>query len=204
MVDWRSLMVSNSLWEKSTEEIAYQLLDLVLVRETADGIMAGRIVECEMYQGPGDKGAHSYGGVPTPRTEVMYGAGGVAYVYLIYGMYHCLNVVTGPQGTPHAILIRALEPLVGVEQMRQAVKPGVDDRTLLAGPGKICRALNIDRTFNGHPLWRPPLYLAQWPEGWPPYEVSRGPRINIGYAEEAQHFPWRFWVAHHPSVSKRR
>ncbi|MCY0878583.1 MAG: DNA-3-methyladenine glycosylase [Firmicutes bacterium] len=194
--------VDAAFFEQPTEAIAYQLLNLVLVHEVPDGIMAGRIVECEMYQGPQDRGAHSFGGKPTPRTEVMYGPPGHAYVYLIYGMYHCFNVVTGSVGLPHAILVRALEPLAGRDLMlrRTAAKRAAPDR-VAAGPGKLCQALNIDRRLNGHALWRPPLYLARPPEPWASYRVARGPRINIGYAAEAQAYPWRFWVDGHPAVS---
>lgn len=204
MTELRYRPVPSKFFEQATEDIAYQLLNLLLVRESADGVRVGRIVECEMYQGPHDKGAHSFGGVPTPRTAVMYGPAGHAYVYLIYGMYSCLNVVTEPLGTPHAILIRAVEPLDGLELMQARQKPTKnppDFRRLAAGPGKLCRAFDIDRQLYGHPLWQPPLYLALPDQPWPPYQVARGPRINIAYAEEAVHFPWRFWVYGHPAVS---
>lgn len=192
---------------RPTEELAYQLLNCVLVREHPDGLTAGRIVECEMYQGPDDKGAHSYGGKPTPRTEVMYGPPGYAYVYLIYGMYYCLNLVTAPAGTPHAILIRALEPLHGIGLMEDRlgpVKMARQPHELAAGPGKLCRALGIDRAMNGHRLLDSPLYVGLPSKPWPPYQVARGPRVNIDYAEEAKDLPWRFWVHENRSVSRPR
>lgn len=196
--------VPPSFFDQKTELIAYQLLNLVLVRESSEGVTLGRVVECEMYQGPQDKGAHSFGGTPTPRTQVMYGPFGYAYVYLIYGMYWCLNVVLAEVGVPHAILIRALEPLDGLQLMASRHKPtknGPNLRTLTTGPGKVCRAMDIDRRFYGHPLWEPPLYLALPAANWPSYVVARGPRVNIAYAEEAQHFAWRFWVEGNPFVS---
>ncbi len=198
--------LAESFYQQSTEEVARQLLGMILVHETEPGILAGRIVECEMYQGPEDRGAHSYGGVPTPRTEVMYGDPGRAYVYMIYGMYFCLNVVTAERGTPHAILIRALEPMLGMDAMlrRQPPSKNPPRRTrIAAGPGKLCRAMGITREQYGHPLWQKPLYLAQPDSPWPPYRIARGARINIDYAGEAAAFPWRFWVHENPSVSVR-
>lgn len=196
--------VNHQFFEQSTERVARALLNLVLVHETDEGVMAGRIVECEMYQGPEDRGAHSYGGVPTPRTEIMYGPPGHAYVFLIYGMYDCLNVVTAPEGTPHAILIRALEPIEGLALMEARGRPTKHPKPpirVAAGPGKLCRALGITRVFNGHPLDKPPLYLAEPTHPWPSYHVEVGARINIDYAGDAAHYPWRFWIAGHPSVS---
>lgn len=197
--------VSPSFFEQMTADLAPQLLNLILVHETREGVTAGRIVECEMYQGPRDRGAHSYGGSPTPRTRVMYGPPGHAYIYLIYGMYWCLNVVTGPDQVPHAILIRALQPLQGQGLMASRQKPGRQGpnlNTLATGPGKVCRAMGIDKSGYGHPLWTPPLYLALPQEPWPLYHVARGPRVNIDYAGEAAQFPWRFWVNQNPFVSR--
>jgi DNA-3-methyladenine glycosylase len=191
--------VQPSFFDRPTEQLGPLLLDLILVRHTADGLVAGRIVECEVYRGPSDRAAHSYGGRVTERTRVMYGPPGFAYIYLIYGMYHCLNVVTGPPGAPEAILIRALAPLAGVERM--AGRSQDPRHRIAAGPGKVCRALKIDRQFYGHPLWEPPLFLAPPQQPWPAYQVAQGPRIGIDYAEEARSYPWRFWVYNHPSVS---
>ncbi len=197
--------VDPTIFDQPTEELAYHLLDLVLVRQADDGVSAGRIVECEMYQGPDDKGAHSFGGKPTPRTRVMYGPAGRAYVYFIYGMYYCLNVVTQGVGTPHAILIRALEPLIGTDLMAArlgTIKGKRPLHSLASGPGKLCRAMAIDRQLYGHPLFLSPLYLVRPEAPWPSYRVARGPRVNIAYAEEAAAYAWRFWVAGHPSVSR--
>lgn len=196
--------VTPEFFQHPTETIARRLLNLLLVHETPEGIMAGRIVECEMYQGPSDRGAHSFGGVPTERTRVMYGPPGHAYVYLIYGMYDCLNVVTGPPGTPHAILIRALEPVEGMALMevrRRPTKNPMPVARIASGPGKLCQVMGITRRDYGHPLWQPPLYLAVPRHPWSDYQVAIGPRINIDYAGEATGFPWRFWVYGHPAVS---
>lgn len=196
--------VTPNQLDRPTEELAYQLLNWVLVHETPEGLLAGRVVECEMYQGPEDRGAHSFGGRPTARTQVMYGPAGYAYVYLIYGMYYCLNLVTASEGMPHAILIRALEPLEGIKQMMQNRSPAktASSARITSGPGKLCRALNIDRRYYGHPLWKEPLYLAQTLTPWGAYQIARGPRINIPYAGEASRYPWRFWVYNNPFVSQ--
>lgn len=204
-VDWGG-PVSRAFFERPTEEMALRLLGAVLVRESADGLTAGRIVELEMYRGPGDKAAHSFGGRRTARTQVMFGPPGYAYVYLIYGMYYCLNVVTAAEGSPEAVLIRALEPLTGISVMagrRQMAEPRtVSEATrLTAGPGRLARAFAIDKTANGHPLWRPPLYIAEG-GAVEPQSVARGPRVNIGYAEEARDYPWRFWIKDNPFVSR--
>lgn len=194
----------EKFYYQSTERIARQLLNAILVHDTETGLMAGRIVECEMYQGPLDKAAHSYAGVPTGRTAVMYGPPGRAYVYLIYGMHYCLNIVTGGVGVPHAILIRAMEPLAGHEEMlmrRRTAKRAWPDYRVLSGPGNLTRALHITKENNGQVLTDPPLYLIAPSRPWAPYEVALGPRINIGYAEEARHFLWRFWIKDHPAVS---
>src|SRR5207248_4195846 len=132
-------------FSRPTLEVARDLIGKLLVRETPDGVRWGRLVEVEAYCGPDDRAAHSWRGL-TPRTRVMYGPPGHAYVYLIYGMHHCLNFVTRPEGIPQAILVRALEPGPGVGRC--------------AGPGLVCRALEIDRALNGAPLTPPDLYVV--------------------------------------------
>src|SRR5437660_1689385 len=136
------------------------LLGKLLVRQDGDAIRWGRLVEVEAYCGPDDRAAHSWRG-RTPRTQVMFGPPGRAYVYLIYGMHHCLNFVTRPEGCPQAVLVRALAP-----------GPGIG-RT--SGPGLICRALHIDRLLNGVPLVPPALYVAD--DGYRPAEVFTSPRV---------------------------
>lgn len=189
--------VEPRFFEQATHRLAFALLGKILVH----GAVGGRIVEVEAYQGPADRGAHSFGGRPTPRTAVMYGGAGHAYVYLIYGRYHCFNVVSGPVGQPEAILIRALEPLFGLSAMQRR-RGGPMDIALTSGPGRIGEALAIDRTCNGHPLWQTPLYIAD--DGYliNARRVRQGPRIGLGNAGDAKAFPWRYWIADHPSVSR--
>lgn len=201
-----------AFYAASALETAPRLLGQVLVRETEDGEIRCRIVETESYGGIEDKGSHAYGGRRTARTEIMYAAGGVAYIYLIYGMYHCLNVVTGPPDDPQAVLIRAVEPLTpGDEAKMRALRGGTRARRpvdLSGGPGKLCRALDIDKSLNGEPLHRigSGLRLESPGDGTVPGSseapaIVAAPRINIAYAAEYADMPWRFYYRDNPYVS---
>lgn len=167
-------------FERDTLEVAGDLMGKVLVSEVDGQVRWGRLVEVEAYRGPEDRAAHSWRGL-TARTRVMYGPPGHAYVYFIYGMHHCLNFVTRPEGCPEAILVRALEPGPGVGRC--------------SGPGLVCRALGIDRSLNGAPLRPPALYVVD--DGFRPAPggVVRTPRIGVGYAGEWAELPWRFCLA---------
>jgi DNA-3-methyladenine glycosylase len=187
---------------------ARRLLGSLLVRDDGAGRRIARIVETEAYDGPRDPASHARAG-RTPRTSVMFGPPGHAYVYLVYGMHHCLNVVCGPDGEAAAVLIRAVEPVEGVERMRAARRPtgaaaGQDER-LAAGPARACQALGIDRTLGGIDLITDErLWLARDDDGsGAPVAVAAGPRIGVAYAgEEAAARPWRFGIAGHPSLSR--
>jgi DNA-3-methyladenine glycosylase len=186
--------------------VARDLLGAILVRRSAaDETTTGMIVEVEAYCGAKDLAAHSARGRRTARNEVMYGPGGHAYVYFIYGMYHCLNVVTRGEGVAEAILIRAAAPLGGVAAMR--ARRGADERVpadrLARGPGNLCRAFAIDRSDNGLDLTDSALTIH---EGRPiaARDVARTPRIGIDYAGAWISKPWRFIVADHPAVSGPR
>jgi DNA-3-methyladenine glycosylase len=161
------------------------------------------IVETEAYMGPEDKAAHSYANRRTARTEAMFGEGCAAYVYFIYGMYYQFNVVTGREGVPHAILIRALEPLEGIEIMHER-RPVKRDRDLTSGPGKLCRALAIDRSFNGEDLLGERVWIEAAAEKIAPRRIASGPRVGIDYAAEYREKPWRFWIKDNPYVSRLR
>ena len=145
------------------------------MREAGGELLWGRLIEVEAYCGPADLAAHSSHG-RTPRTEVMFGPPGRAYVYLIYGMHHCLNFVTRPEGEPQAILVRALEPGPGLARA--------------SGPGLVCRALRIDRSLNGVALAPPDLYVLD--DGSRPGEVFATPRIGVDYSGAWSALPWRF------------
>ncbi|HKS27523.1 MAG TPA: DNA-3-methyladenine glycosylase [Pyrinomonadaceae bacterium] len=165
--------------------------------------VSGIIVETEAYMGPEDKGAHSYNNRRTARTEVMFGAGGVAYVYFIYGMYYQLNVVANRRDVPHAILIRAAEPEEGLELMRER-RPGRKDTELASGPGKLTVAFSIDRSYNGEDLRGERLWIEDAGRVVMDDEIASGPRIGIDYAEEFVDRPWRFWIKGNPHVSRKR
>ncbi|MCQ4088920.1 DNA-3-methyladenine glycosylase [Saccharibacillus sp. JS10] len=182
-----------------------RLLGQTLVRRTEVGEIRSRIIETESYGGIEDKGSHAYGGRRTNRTEIMFGAGGHTYVYLIYGMYHCLNVVTGDIDDPQAVLIRAVEPLTPEDERKMRIlrqirsKKAVD---LSGGPGKLCRALDIDKSLNGCLLTVPtsPLYIEAG-DNVHDLPIVRSPRINIDYAEEYTAKPWRFFIKGNAYVS---
>jgi DNA-3-methyladenine glycosylase len=181
--------------------VARRLLGRLLVVPARGGHrVSGLIVETEAYQGPEDRASHAYGGRQTPRTETMYARGGTAYVYFVYGMYHQFNVVTGVTGVPHAVLVRALEPVEGLALMRRRRGGGMD-LTLTSGPGKLCIALGIDRRLDradllGDRLWLEPGRRVG------PSAIASGPRVGIDYAEEWVGRPWRFWLRDSPFVSR--
>lgn len=184
------------------EYVARRLLGKKLCFKTKAGFCSGRIVETEAYAGPWDKASHAYGNKRTPRTEVMFHPGGCAYVYFCYGMHHMFNVVTGPENTPHAVLIRALEPLEGIDLMKARRKN--DTITALTnGPAKLCQALGIDRALNGQSLISGQLYIEE--DGHHPCEseVVAVPRIGIDYAQEHAQLPMRFYISGSMYVSKR-
>ena len=166
----------------------------MLVRETAGGRLAGRIVEVEAYEGSRDPASHAYRG-ETVRNRVMFGPPGHAYVYFIYGMHYCLNVVCAAEGRASAVLIRACAPLLGLPAMRRRRGPVVD-AALMRGPGCVARALGLTREADGSDLVRGPLWIAARPAR--PARIRRGPRVGIRVATGR---PWRFWVAGAPEVS---
>jgi DNA-3-methyladenine glycosylase len=182
-------------------DVARSLLGKRLVVPAATGErVSGRVVEVEAYVGTGDRASHAYGGRRTQRTETMYAPGGVAYVYFVYGMHHQFNVVTGPEGTPAAVLVRAVEPLEGVELMRRR-RPVLKDRELTNGPGKLCRSFGIDRTYNGADLDGPLVWLEDDGFRVSPSAIASGPRVGVAYAGEDALLPYRLWIKENPFVS---
>ena len=192
----------NFYLREDTIKIARDLLGKLLVVPTGDGSrVSGMIVETEAYLGIIDKAAHSYGGRRTQRNEATYLEGGHAYVFFIYGMYYQLNLVTGPAGHPHVILIRAVEPVEGCDTMRLR-RGKMPDKNLTSGPGKLCIAFNIDRSYNGEDLLGDRIWVEEFKKV-KNSEISSGPRIGIDYAEEFVEMPWRFWVSGNKYVGKR-
>ena len=177
----------RSFYARSTLVVARELIGMHLVRQRAGQRQVGRIVETEAYQGPQDLAAHSARG-RTARNEVMFGPPGHAYVYLIYGMWNCVNVVTNLAGIPHAVLIRGLEPIAGIDQPTH-------------GPGLLCRALDIDRTLSGADLDGEALWIEKPAGAWRKPRIERAARIGVDYAGDWAHKPWRFLDRDSPYVS---
>jgi DNA-3-methyladenine glycosylase len=193
-----NVKIRRPFYEQNTLEVARQLLGKVLVCRHAEGATVGRIVETEAYIGPEDKACHASRG-RTPRTEIMFGRAGHAYVYLIYGFHHMLNIVTEAPDFPAAVLIRAVEPLEGLELMR-ARRKTEHTRGLASGPGKLCQAFAIDRKFNGDDMCGEILYVED--RGEPAPEILTTPRIGVDYAGKWKRKPWRFLIRGNGFVSK--
>jgi len=184
-----------------TLEIARELLGKTLIVPDLKGNrVSGKIVETEAYLGPEDKAAHSHNNLRTKRTEIMFAKGGVAYVFFVYGMYYQFNVVTGKMNVPHAVLIRAVEPVDGIEIMRER-RGKMPDKNLTSGPGKLCIALGIDKNTNGLNLSGEKVWIEDG-ENIPKSEILASGRIGIDYAEEFVEKPWRFCVKQNPFVSR--
>jgi DNA-3-methyladenine glycosylase len=182
-------------------EVARELLGKKLVVPSRSGArVAGIIVETEAYRGPADRASHAYNGRRTNRTETMYGIGGTAYVYFVYGMYNQFNVVTNVDEVPHAVLVRALEPVEGLDIIRRR-RRGRSEYELTSGPGRLCLALSIDRRLDKADLLGDQVWIEE-SVSVSPREIARGPRVGIDYAEEWVMKPWRFWVRDNPFVSK--
>jgi len=187
--NWRrGAPLEGAFFARPTVEVARDLLGTLLVHELPDGTRVGRVAETEAYVGPEDRGSHAHRG-RTDRNWPMFGPPGRAYVYLIYGVHHCLNVVTETDGYPAAVLLRAIEAVAGL--------PGP-----ARGPALLCRTLAIDRRFTGADLTRPPLYFLAGDSPLSSSQIASGPRIGIDYAGEWATRPWRFWINGSPAVSR--
>lgn len=181
--------------------IARELLGKVLVTNWRGVVTSGRIVEVEAYEGISDRASHAWAGRRTARNEVMYANGGLAYVYLCYGIHHLFNVVTHGAGTPHAILVRALEPLAGIPQMLKRTGRKKPDHTLTRGPGNLSKAMGIRTLHSGHSLRSAELYLADDGFRYAGEDIAASPRIGVDYAGEHARWPYRFYVKGSPWVS---
>lgn len=179
----------RSFYAADPLQVARQLLGALLVHNSNEGLLAGRVVETEAYRGQADLACHASAG-RTKRSETLFGPPGYAYVYLIYGMYHLLNAVSWPDGRPAAVLIRGLEPVVGI------------DRTT-DGPGKLTRALGVDLRHNRVDLSSTSLFFTP-DRTFEEEDIEASPRIGVDYAGEWAKKPWRFAVRGNPHVSKRR
>ena len=196
------MILQREFYEKDPLTVAKALLGKVLVHETVEGTTAGRIVETEAYMGPEDKASHAFGGLRTCRTEPQFGAKGHAYIYLIYGMYYCLNVTAGEvPGKPEAVLMRALEPVDGFGLMAKRRSIAKSNKAKLAnGPGKLCAAMGISKKQNCADMCFPPFYI-QNALSVPEKDIGAATRIGVDYADEWKHKPWRFYLKSCPYVS---
>jgi DNA-3-methyladenine glycosylase len=192
--------VLRAWFDRPAITVARDLLGARVVHVAPEGTVGGRIVEVEAYAGPEDLAAHSARG-RTPRNEVMFGPPGRLYVYLIYGLHHCMNVVTGPGDKPEAVLIRALEIDQGVELARRRRGPRPPDSRLAAGPGNVGQALGVDRSLNGTDLTAGPVRIV--PHSGPTPAIRSGPRVGVDYAGPWANRAMRFWIADDPHRSRR-
>jgi DNA-3-methyladenine glycosylase len=182
--------------------LAKDLLGKVLFTQIEGQITAGVIVETEAYFGEIDKASHAYGGRRTNRTEIMYSQGGVSYVYLCYGIHHLFNIVTSVKGEPHAVLIRAIEPMIGKEIMEQRRNMPVSKSAISSGPGSAAKALGIDSYFNRKDLDGEEIWLEDYGIKYTADEIAETPRVGVAYAQEDAFLPWRFFVKGNKYVSK--
>lgn len=203
------MKLKRKFYDRPTLDVAKDLLGKNLIHYINGEKLVGRIVEVEAYIGAIDKAAHSYNNRLTERTKVMFGPPGHAYVYLIYGMYNCMNVVTQKEGEAAGVLIRAIEPIEGIDIMaHNRYKKSIEElkkkqiTNLTSGPGKLCMAMGITKDNNsmdlcGDTLWVEDMKLDST------FEIVTTTRVNIDYAEEAKDFPWRFYVKDNSFISKK-
>jgi DNA-3-methyladenine glycosylase len=193
----RSRLLPREFFARDTVKVANDILGKQLVRVKGRARMTGRIVEAEAYRGSDDPASHAFRGL-TPRNAPMFGEPGHAYVYFTYGNHYCLNVTTQASGTPGAVLIRAIEPLKGLSVMR-ALRPNVPELALTNGPGKLTKALGIDKALNEVDMTRPgPLFIVDVEIAG--FEIARSARIGIG---EGQDRLWRFYISGNRYLSRR-
>ena len=192
-----------SFYLQDTVTVARALLGCVLWRQLGTQRIAARIVETEAYLGANDPASHARRGLRSPRNESMYLAGGHAYVYFTYGMHWCMNVVTQEQDVAEAVLLRAAEPIRGVQGMRERRPKAKRDRDLMSGPGKLCAAMAIDRELDGEPLNGKRLWLARPDPSVEEALIAVSTRVGVEGAGEGAAWPLRFYLRDHPHVSRR-
>ena len=189
------MILRGKFYARDGISLAKDLLGRYLIKEVGSEKIVTKIVETEAYIGPEDKACHAYNNKKTKRTEVMFGQPGLAYIYLIYGIHNCFNIVAARSGKPEAVLIRAVEPISGIEYIKANRDIGNrPDRELTNGPGKLTEALGINRDFNGLSLTAGKALYLTTGEDISEAEIKSGPRINIDYAEEYADKNWRFYL----------
>lgn len=206
------MRLSEEFYKRDTRLVAEDLLGKILVRKINGKLLKGRIVETEAYIGEIDKACHAYGGKRTERTELLYGEPGLAYVYFIYGLYHCFNLITEREEYASGVLIRAIEPLEEIEEIcNLRFKKTYEElsryekKNISNGPSKLCMAMDITKKDNGlQTLISDELYVEEPLEKYKldNIEIVRSKRVGIDYAEEAKDFLWRYYIKGNPYVSK--
>jgi len=184
--------------------IAKELLGKILATTFDGKLTAGRIVETEAYNGVVDKASHAWGGRRTNRTEIMYANGGTSYVYLCYGIHHLFNIVTNVEDTPHAVLIRAVEPMIGINIMLERVGKQKADFTLAKGPGNVSKALGIYTHHSGLDLLQTDIFIADDGFKLKKPDIITTPRIGVDYAGDDAALPYRFIIKDNPYVSGKK
>ena len=195
-------MLDRAFYDRPAVEVARDLIGLVLVGRSREGTVAGRIVEAEAYVGPEDLACHASRG-ETARNAVMFGPPGHAYVYFVYGMHWCLNLVTGFEGFPAAVLLRAVEPVEGIELMRSRRPRARKDVQLTSGPARLCQAFAVDGAGNGLDVCAADAPLAVEDRGRRVGSIVAAPRVGVDYAGEWAAKPFRFYEDESPYVSAR-
>jgi DNA-3-methyladenine glycosylase len=196
------ILKENFYTRKDVVKIAKELLGKIIVTRFDEQLTAARITETEAYNGIVDKASHAYNNRRTKRTEIMYAGGGAAYVYLCYGIHHLFNVVTNLKDEPHAVLIRAAEPLSGIDAMLQRTKKQKPDNTLTSGPGNVSKALGIYTQHTGCNLQSENLFIADDGYKVPVKNIIATTRIGVDYAAEDALLPYRFFIKDNKYVTK--
>lgn len=190
----------RAFYARPVLSVARSCIGKLLAHRTREGLTVGRIVETEAYRGPEDRAAHSFGGRRTARTEIMFGPPGYAYIFFVYGMHYQFNVVTTGAGAPHAVLVRAVEPVSGIEWMAKRRNVPPSSLELTNGPGKLCQAFAIGKDAYALDLCDSRLFLAEGPRA----RTQTSARIGVAYAEDWAKKPWRFFDPKSPYVSRAR
>lgn len=196
-----------NFFKRDARLVAEDLIGKIIIRKYDNNTLIARIVETEAYIGKIDKASHAYNYKRTPRTETLFSEAGIIYVYKIYGMYNCMNIVTGDKDDPQGVLIRAIEPISGLDIMTlNRFNKSLDSITkkeflnLTSGPGKLCIAMNIDKSLNSHSIFSNEISLYE--DEFNDFEIVHAKRIGIDYAEEAVDFLWRYYIRDNKFVSK--
>jgi DNA-3-methyladenine glycosylase len=195
------MILKREFYNRDSLTVAMELLGKILIHETPEGITAGKIVETEAYKGPEDKASHSYDNRRTSRTETMFGPKGHSYIYLIYGLYCCLNITSGAiLGKPEATLIRAVEPLKGMDLMMKRRGPTGQMTNIASGPGRLCIAMGLSKVQNGIDVCQPPFYIED-NQTVNATNIVEAARIGVDYAADWKDLPWRFYIKDNLYVS---